>query len=86
MKRAALVALFLVTFAGTAAAHHKQGHQNTEPFINSLPFDCGRMKSFIEAQRDLIRLKLKYHKPIFPIEIEKLKDIESIYGCVCREI
>ena len=79
--RLLLLLVFLV-LSGPSQAHHRRGHQNTEPHLARI--DCGKVRNFVlkwEAQRML----RKHGKDLLFEEWDELQSARSIYEIVCFE-
>jgi len=86
MKLRVLLAILIIWYSGVAQAHHKYGHQNTEPIIDMHSWDCGNLNGFIEARMALIQTMLKLGLPV-PVQYgAELGLAVRIYEHVCREV
>lgn len=86
MKLRVLLALLIIWYAGVARAHHKYGHQNTEPIIDMHSWDCGNLDSYIQSKMALIEIMLKFGIPVPSKEGAELGLALRIYEHVCREV
>ena len=84
-KRLALFTL-IVLLAGPAQAHHKKGHQNTEPWPEFNRVDCGKLSNYIDRMEALFGALLRIGKSPTPGEAEALEKARFLYGSRCFEI
>jgi len=89
-----LFTLALLLHSHNTLAHHKNGHQNTEPEFQNV--DCGMLNDFILLQKQKVKSLIHAMKQdpnqaiaikkILPDEIEKLMKPEFIYNLTCKEV
>jgi hypothetical protein len=79
------LALMLVV-ASPSSGDFYRGHQNTEPMMMMFPWDCERLKNFIDAEKDLFLLMKKHHMIMKREEIERVINLSYVYGVTCKEV
>ena len=89
---AALALIAVLSLAGTAASHHKRGHQY-DAAQEFRELDCGKMYDAIISIRRQIRMhesKIGRHKGTNGFLVRRLKEkllmLENLYPWVCEEV
>lgn len=88
--------LAVILLSQTAHAHHKIGHQNTEPWPEFRRVDCGKLYDTIVLQKKKLQALIsaarkdpgqaKAIRLLLPNEIDILNEERYIYKSVCLEI
>lgn len=76
--------LLLVILSGPAQAHHRRGHQNTEPHL--VMVDCGKVDNFIKKWEALRGILNSRGKDITFEEWRRLEEARNIFANVCHEV
>jgi len=85
MKKWALFIL-LVFLSGPSQAHHRHGHQNTEPWPEFRRADCGKIQNYIIKWETLDRMLRNHGKMLRVHEYKELERAKFLFESVCRVV